>query len=416
MEKPERAREHPLSPRRKTVQSCLMAAAIATLLTAALISSLKAGNGLTTAILASALTAAVVNTAIALKDAVRRRALETWTRNLADGQLDERMNPGGRDGTAMIAQAVERLRVNSVQNEEVRSLSEELQERNLMLEQVLQELRDAQDQMVSQQKLVELGEITKAVAHELRNPLQFISNFTEGFGELLEELDAIIPTNGSPMSQEELELYQEVRRSLWENMQYITAHGDRANRVVTRMQSIGHSTHENFEPRDINALVRQCAQATCGQQEAGRINIELDENFDPHMGEIKMIPSDFGQAIANITENAIQAVRDRYQDENDYQPAILLETRRKGTNAEIRIWDNGPGMRPETIERAFTPFFTTKPPHQGSGLGLTIANDIIREHRGTIIADSQPGEYTVFTISVPMGEDREIEFAREWEG
>ena len=392
-----------------------MAATITLLLIAALISSLQTGNKLTIIIIAAALTTAAGSTIMALKDAIRRRALERWTNSLADGKLDERMNPSGRDGTAMIAQAVEILRLNSVRNQEVQSLSEELQERNQMLEQALRELRATQDQMISQQKLVELGEITNAAAHELRNPLQFISNFTEGSGDLLEQLTAIIPTDGSPMNEEELDLYQEVARELRENLQYITTHGNRANRVVARMQEIGRGTHENFEDRDINSLVRQCARTTCGHQETGRFSIEIDENFDPRMGEVRMIPSDFGQAIMQITENAVHAVRDRYQDEESYQPAIMLETRRRGINAEVRIWDNGPGMRPEIIERAFTPFFTTKPPNQGYGLGLTIANDIIREHRGTITAESQPGEYTVVTVSIPMGEDRETEFAQEWE-
>ena len=395
---------------------------MAILLTTALVQSLLTGNTTTAILIAIALTASAFSILITLIDATRRSALERWTSRLAAGQLDQQLDQGGRDGTAIITQAVEILRLNSVHSQEVQSLSEELQDRNQELENTLEELRLTQDQTVSQQKLTELGEITKAVAHELRNPLQFIQNFSEGSSDLLEQLTTIIPADGSPMNQEQLDLFAEVQRELRESLRYITIHGKRASQAVTQMQGIGRGIHENFEERELNSIVRQCARTTCEQLEQQGcqlenkpVQIDLDENFDPHMGEVRMIPSDFGQAIMNITENAVHAVQERCAREKQHQPSILLETRKRGVNAEIRIWDNGPGMKPEIIERAFTPFFTTKLADQGAGLGLTIAKDIIREHRGTIVAESEPGEYTVITVSIPMGEEREAEFAREWE-
>ncbi len=281
----------------------------------------------------------------------------------------------------------------------------DLEKRNGQLEQKIRELQDTQDQMVSQQKLAELGDITAGVAHEIRNPLQFIQNFAEASGDLTEQLSSIVPPDGSPMNEEEQSLYIETVRELVENMQYIRNHSARANLIVTRMQEAGRGSDQNFEERDINEFVRRCAQTACEMQEASRINLELEENFDPRTGQVRIMPSGLGQAIINITENALHAVRDRYREEEEYQPSIMLETRLRTGNAEVRIWDNGAGMKPEVIERALTPFFTTKPANQGSGLGLAIANDIVREHRGTLIVESEPGIYTVVTISIPAQDE-----------
>ena len=320
-------------------------------------------------------------------------------------QEDRGGPPGLPEELRGIRQAMEPVRLKAAKADQLDTVQGQLQQRNDQLEEALRRLRSTQDQMVSQQKLLELGEITALAAHEIRNPLQFVFNFTESSGELLDQLLQVMPQDGGPMDEERLSLYNEIADQLRENMEYITKHGSRVNLVVQRMMEAGRESQQEFEERDVNALLKRCMQAARRKNENSHPELEVEENLDPAMGEVRMIPSALGQAITNVIDNAIHSVCERMTSEDGYQPAIMLETRMRGQNAEMRVWDNGNGMRPEVLDRATTPFFTTKLANQGAGLGLSVANDIVREHRGTLTLESDPRNYTVATISIPTGRD-----------
>ena len=343
----------------------------------------------------------------------RLRMLSDWMLQMAGGDLESRVEMKGRDELSEMAAALEVFRRNSLEAQRlnlVEQLAEELQGKNEQLESVLAELERAQDQIVMREKLAALGELTAGVAHEIRNPLNFVKNFSEASEELLSELEEVIADVADDIGEEDKDYIQEISNDLNGNLERIRTHGDRANRIVNDMLMMGRDTGEQ-RPTDINALLEEHARLAYHSARALDSNFQLDlqHDLDPNMGEINVVPRDLGRVFLNMVGNACDATDEKRRrlgsksmDTDSYMPTLWISTHKGEENVEIRIRDNGSGMPPEVIEKIFNPFFTTKPTDKGTGLGLAISNDIVRQHGGSISVESKPDEYTEMHIELPL--------------
>ncbi len=319
----------------------------------------------------------------------------------------------GDDEIGQLAGTLEELRQYALEAQrlnEVEQLAEELQGKNTALEQALSDLSTAQDQIVMREKLASLGELTAGVAHEIRNPLNFIKNFSEASEELLEEMkETIAESDDGQLDESQSDLLDDIFTDLSENLGRIRGHGDRANRIVHDMlmmsrDSVGH------QPTNINHLLDEHARLAYHSVRATDSNFQLDlqYDFDETIGEIDVNPQDVGRVFLNIVNNGCYATNEKRltleeeQPGKGYMPTLWISTRLNEENVEVRIRDNGTGMPPEVIEKMFNPFFTTKPTDKGTGLGLSICNDIIRRHGGGILVESEPGEFTEMIIDLPL--------------
>ena len=289
-------------------------------------------------------------------------------------------------------------------------LAEDLQDKNDELESVLIQLRQAQDQVIMQEKLAALGELTAGVAHEIRNPLNFVNNFSEVSVEMVAELLEVIDEDGTTLSEAQRSLIQDISDDLSGNLQRIHQHGERANRIVHDMLMLGRGAGER-QSTNINNLLSEHANLAYHSARATDPDFQLQirEEFDPDMGEVEIIPQEIARVFLNMVANACHATDEKRRNavgsgENaePYIPSLLLSTRRGDDSAEISIRDNGNGIPPDIADRIFNPFFTTKPPDQGTGLGLSICNDIVRGHGGNIRVQSEPGQYTEMSIELPL--------------
>ena len=359
----------------------------------------------------------------------RLEMLSDWMRRMARGDLEAQVEIGGRDEVADMAAALEVFRQHALEIQRlnlVEQLAQELQGKNEELESVLADLQRAQDQIVMREKLAALGELTAGVAHEIRNPLNFVNNFSEVSAELLQELNEILEEWGETLNEEQRGLIQDISQDLSSNLERIRTHGARANRIVHDMLMMGRGSGEH-RPTDINGLVDEYSKLAYHSARATNteFQIDLQQDFDPDVGELDVIPQDLGRVFLNMVSNSCHATHEKRIARVDagngseaYFPTVWLTTRRKEEQIEVRIRDNGSGIPDDVIDKIFNPFFTTKPTDQGTGLGLAISSDIIRQHGGAIRATSEPGEYTEMIIDLPLVMEtavREREFGEEEE-
>lgn len=345
--------------------------------------------------------------------------LSNRMRALAGGDLETPVETGGRDEVAEMADALEQFRQAALEVQRlnlVEQLAGQLSERNEQLSQTLADLDRAQDQIVANEKLAALGEVTAGVAHEIRNPLNFVKNFAESSDELLEELLEAIADPEPPDDQ--ADYIAEITGDLKQNLTRIRGHGERANRIVESMLMMGRGGGES-RPVEINALLDEHAMLAYHSARAqdADFNVAIERDFDPEMGEVEVIPQDMGRVFLNLVTNAGYAANERWRDlggepgkmvtvsasdDTPYFPTIWLSTQRTDESAVIKVRDNGTGIPPDVVQRIFEPFFTTKPTDEGTGLGLAMSNDIVRGHGGQISVESEPGEYTEFTVELPL--------------
>ena len=354
----------------------------------------------------------------------RLERLSVWMRRMAGGDLEARVDIGGRDEVAEMAAALEVFRLHAIEIQRlnlVEQLAEELQGKNTELEAVLGQLRHAQDQIVAQEKLAALGELTAGVAHEIRNPLNFVKNFSESSGELLAELQEILTEEAVQLSEEQRNLVDEIAQDLSGNLERIRMHGERADRIVHDMLQMGRGSGGR-QPTDINNLLDEHSRLAYHSARAtdNEFQLNLKQDFDPNMGEVEVIPQDLGRVFLNMVSNACYAADEKRRsiaekgDSEPYEPTIFLTTRRSEDSVEVRIKDNGMGIPADIVDKIFNPFFTTKPPDQGTGLGLAMSSDIVRGHGGSIRVESEPGQFTEMIIELPL-EPPAIELAPELE-
>ena len=338
--------------------------------------------------------------------------LSEWMQRMSRGDLEIEVAMEGRDEVADMAAALEVFRRHAVEVQRlnlVETLNRELEGKNEELENAFSELRKAQDQIVMRDKLAQMGELTAGVAHEIRNPLSLIKNFSEVSVELLTEIREAIDESGGDLTEDQQGIVLDNSEDMASNLERITNNCNRANRIVQDMLSMARESGEHALT-DINGLLGEHANLAYHSARASDSAFQLDlrDDLDPNMGEIDVMPRDVGRVFLNIVKNACDAVDERRRsletepEAAPYMPTIWLTTRRGEENAEIRIRDNGNGIPPDIADRIFNPFFTTKPTDRGTGLGLSISNDIIRMHGGTITVESEPGQYTEFLIELPL--------------
>ena len=355
------------------------------------------------------------------KSLVQRIALlSDWMRRMAGGDLEVTAPISGRDEVADMAATLEVFRRHALEVQRlnlVEQLASELQGKNEQLEGVLAELQKAQDQIVTREKLAALGELTAGVAHEIKNPLNFVKNFAEASGELIDELKELLDDIGDDIGDDNKDYVNEIASDLTGNIERIRSHGERADRIVRDMLMMGRDSGE-WQLTDINGLLEQHAQLSFHSARALDSDFQLDiqQDFDPDVGSLKVIAQDLGRVFLNMVTNAGHATNDRHRAEiaagnAGFQPTLWISTTRSNDHIEVRIRDNGTGMPPDVIEKIFNPFFTTKPTNQGTGLGLSISSDIVRRHGGNIAVESEPGEFTEMCITLPVEAPPEAEQA-----
>ena len=285
--------------------------------------------------------------------------------------------------------------------------NESLEARTLDLTNSLEELRDAQDRLVQTKKLASLGQLTAGIAHEIKNPLNFVNNFSSLSIELAVELQEAIKFQ--EFNDEKRTEIHDLLDMLQGNLGKIVQHGKRADSIVKNM--LLHSRQMSGKDRsvDLNALVEESLDLAYHGARAEKkegFNITLERSFDPTAGEVNLLPQEITRVLLNLISNGFYATTQRKAEVNggSYEATLTAATKNPGDSVEIRIRDNGTGMPPEVKEKMFNPFFTTKPAGEGTGLGLSISHDIIvKQHSGSLEVNTKPGAFTEFRIILPRG-------------
>ena len=282
-------------------------------------------------------------------------------------------------------------------------LLNELRQRTTELSQSLDELRTAQDRLIQTEKLASLGQLTAGIAHEIKNPLNFVNNFSSLSTELIDELNDVIKS--ASIDDKTREEVEELAHMLRGNLQKVVQHGQRADSIVKNM--LLHSREGSGEHReaDINAIVEESLNLAYhgARAEKPGFNITLRRALDPAAGLVKIYPQEITRVLLNLVSNGFYAATKRKETAGaGFEPTLSAATKDLGNKVEIRIRDNGTGIPPEVKEKIFNPFFTTKPAGEGTGLGLSMSHDIIvKQHGGRIDVATEPGSFTEFIITLP---------------
>ena len=339
---------------------------------------------------------------------VRRiTSLAASMRYMAGGHLETEVDVGGHDEVTDMADALEVFRRHALEVQRlnlVEKLAEEVQAKNVELESVLADLQRAQDQVVLQEKLAALGQLTAGVAHEIKNPLNFIKNFSEISRELTEEMKEILDEGGEGLEAKTREELDDVAGELDTSLGKIVEHSLRADSIVRGMLSHSRESSGELEPVEVNGMLTEFANLAYHSRRAldSEFNVTFHHELDEEVGEIQAVPQDMSRVFLNLVTNACQATDERRKGESDaYKPTLWLKTRREGDMVEVRVRDNGPGIPDHVRAKIFEPFFTTKPTNEGTGLGLSISNDVVRRHGGELRVETEEGEFTEFILRLP---------------
>jgi PAS domain S-box-containing protein len=327
-----------------------------------------------------------------IEDISRETRLE---RTRPDGRVIEvRRNPVAGGGFVLIySDITERKRAE-----------EALRTARDAAEAALRDLQTAQTGLVQAQKMAALGQLTAGIAHEIKNPLNFVNNFSALSADLIDELDDVLkPAALDSKTREET---SELTHMLKGNLDKVVQHGKRADSIVKNMLLHYREGSGERRPVSINALADESLNLAYhgARAENPEFKIRLERSFDPATGEVDLFPQEMTRALLNLISNGFYAATKRKAKIgfDAYEPTLSVATKNLGDSVEISISDNGSGIPPEVREKMFNPFFTTKPPGEGTGLGLSLSYDIIvKQHSGSIDVDTQPGEFTEFRVILP---------------
>ena len=283
-------------------------------------------------------------------------------------------------------------------------LFEAEQQRTRELAKSLDDLRTAQDRLVQTQKLASLGQLTAGIAHEIKNPLNFVNNFSGVSVELIDELRQALA--GIRLDEQTHTEIAELTDCLRDNLDKIAQHGKRADTIVKNMLLHSREGSGEHRPVDINSLFEESLNLAYhgARAEKQGFTITIEQSFDPTAGEVDVYPQEITRVFLNLISNSFYAATQRkgQPDSDGYDPTLTASTRNLGDQVEIRMRDNGTGISAEVKEKIFNPFFTTKPTGEGTGLGLSISHDIIvKQHGGSIEVETEPGVFTEFRIVLP---------------
>ncbi len=325
-------------------------------------------------------------------------------RTRANGtNLEILRNPVSGGGfVSMYSDVTERKRTEV----EILAARDAAEEASRTIEAAYRELKAAQANLIQAEKMASLGQLTAGIAHEIKNPLNFVNNFAGLSGELLEELKETTAPAIAALGDDKRADIDEIIAMLTSNLEKITEHGKRADGIVKSM--LEHSRGGTGERRSVglNGLVEEALNLAYhgARAQDQSFNVTLEREFDHALAPIELVPQDLTRVLLNLFGNGFYAANKRQRDraEPDFQPVLTVTTRDLSDAVEIRVRDNGVGIPPEIKDKLFQPFFTTKPTGEGTGLGLSISYDIVtQQHGGTIGVDSQVGEFTEFTVRLP---------------
>lgn len=302
-----------------------------------------------------------------------------------------------RDAAIKVGEGDRTQQVSSRGQDEIGELGRAFNKMVKALSLAESERKAAQEQLIHSEKMASLGQMTAGIAHEIKNPLNFVNNFSALSVELLEELEETTD------AEEKLEIME----SLKSNLTKITAHGKRADSIVATMLQHSRGTAGEKVPTDINQLCSEYTDLSFhGIRATSReFNCTITKDFEDNLPLINAIPQDLSRVILNLLNNGFYAVADRVKKSEDpaYKPEVRVTTMKKDGSIFIHVRDNGSGIPKAIKDKIFEPFFTTKPTGEGTGLGLSLSYDIVaKQHQGMMSVQSEEGSYTEFTIQIPI--------------
>ena len=273
------------------------------------------------------------------------------------------------------------------------------------IEELKEQLEKLQEQLKQQEKLASLGLLSAGIVHEIRNPLNFVINFSKLSETLINDLSDDLEDHLDKLPEDDAEDIQDIMADLRENLARIKQHGERATSIIQNILQYSRGKEGERIPSDINALVHEYVWLGYHAMRANSngFNVSIKEDYAKGLPWIAMVPQDISRAILNVVNNAFYAVWERLQAEGDsYHPEVAISTIAANGELSIVISDNGIGMSPEVKEKIYQNFFTTKPLGQGTGLGMSITRNIINQHNGRIEFDSVEHSGTCFTLIIPI--------------
>ncbi|CAN5413277.1 hypothetical protein BH10BAC2_BH10BAC2_42350 [soil metagenome] len=312
--------------------------------------------------------------------------------------LEKQLKEVKRLSEISLAQEQEKQQILSSQKE---TLEQQVKERTAELNQSLENLKATQSQLIQQEKMASLGELTAGIAHEIQNPLNFVNNFSEVNKEMLEELKA---ERLKPNAERDEQLTDEIINDVISNEEKINQHGKRADAIVKGMLQHSRISTGQKEPTDVNALADEYLRLAYHGLRAkdNSFNADFKTDFDESIGCIKIIPQDIGRVLLNLYNNAFYAVNEKKKrTAENYEPTVIVTTKNINNKVVISVSDNGKGIPQKIVDKIFQPFFTTKPTGQGTGLGLSLSYDIVKAHGGEIKVESVQGQGSEFKIQLP---------------
>ncbi len=278
--------------------------------------------------------------------------------------------------------------------------------RTLELEKSLKDCKQLQEQLILQEKLASLGQLSAGIAHEIKNPINFINNFSELSIEYIAEIgEELQKLEQNEILAEIDDLLQDIKA----NLEKILQHGKRADGIVKSMLMHSRGGQGDFVPTNLNNLLHEFVNLAFHGMRAGKnpINVSFKWDLDTEIGLVPIIAEDFSRVIVNLCNNAFDAMRSKLnstlegKENPSYHPMLIVRTRQSKNTLITEIEDNGAGIPEPILNRILEPFFTTKKGKEGTGLGLSITHDIIKAHKGTLSISSKEGEFTRFEITLP---------------
>ncbi|MDN5004986.1 ATP-binding protein [Bradyrhizobium sp. GCM10027634] len=329
------------------------------------------------------------------------QALRSGAERIGGGDFSQRISIKTGDELEGLADQFNDM--GSRLQESYADLENKVEQRTAELRQSLNDLRSAQDRLVQTEKLASLGQLTAGIAHEIKNPLNFVNNFSSVSTELIDELNEVLQT--ASLDDKTKDEVDELTGMLRGNLEKVVQHGKRADSIVRNMLLHSREGSGEHRPADINAIVEESLNLAYHGARAERpsFNVTLARDLDPTAGMVDVYPQEITRVFLNLISNGFYAAAKRKESAADgFEPTLSAATKNLGSRVEIRIRDNGTGIPPEVKEKMFNPFFTTKPAGEGTGLGLSMSHDIVaKQHGGTIDVSTEPGVFTEFIITLP---------------
>ena len=325
-------------------------------------------------------------------------------RQMSKGDLEGEIQVQGGDEIQEMASALEVFRRHALKVQKlnlVEKLAAEVQTKNHKLEQTIKDLRQTRDQLVIQEKLASLGQLTSGIAHEIKNPLNFINNFAKLSEGLAKDIVEEVKSSLAAAPLEAKKFIQEVAADLQSNLKKINIHGSRVNDIITGMLQHSRGSSGKKEPVDINKYMETYSNLAFHSKRSldSNFKVTFKKNYDSGLKPLDLVPQDISRTILNLITNACDAVKDNPPDR---PPCVELKTVKKPDAVQMIVRDNGTGIPDDLKEKIFNPFFTTKSTGQGTGLGLSLVHDIVTKYGGSLKVSSRENQFSEFVVSLPV--------------